>query len=70
MIYSNPEFFVLFFLTLAAFSLSRAYTARFSILLAASLIFYSWAGFFDLAVFLSVVVVSWLSTLGAEKFPL
>ena len=69
MIYSNPEFFLLFGLTLAAYSLARSYGLRFSILLAASLAFYAWAGVFDTLIFVLVILVSWLAVALSERYP-
>lgn len=68
-VYSNPEFFVLFALTLAAYALASSYKARFRVLLASSLLFYAWAGLFDAAVFVLVILVSWLAVWGSEKRP-
>ncbi len=69
MIYSNPEFFLLFILTLVPSVLIPDKKIRFYLLLAMSLAFYSWAGIFDTLVFLFVVFMSWLSAWSACKFP-
>lgn len=69
MVYSNPEFFALFGLTWALYSLSSSYRARFSILLTASLVFYGWAGLFDGLIFLLVILISWLAVWGSERRP-
>jgi D-alanyl-lipoteichoic acid acyltransferase DltB (MBOAT superfamily) len=69
MIYSNPEFFILFGLTLAAYSLARSYRLRFLVLLAASLTFYAWAGLFDGLIFVLVILVSWSAVAFSEKYP-
>ncbi|MGZ3651512.1 MAG: MBOAT family O-acyltransferase, partial [Bdellovibrionota bacterium] len=69
MIYSNPEFFVFFVAVFLAYYLVRNYTARFYILLCSSFLFYAWAGVFDTAIFVSVILVSWLSTYISVRFP-
>ncbi len=69
MVYSNPEFFVLFALTWALYSLFSSYKPRFAVLLAASLVFYFWAGLFDGLIFLVVILISWLAVWGSEKRP-
>jgi len=69
MIYSNPEFFVLFGLVLVAYGLARSYGLRFSILLAASLAFYAWAGLFDTLIFVLVILVSWLAVAFSQRYP-
>jgi alginate O-acetyltransferase complex protein AlgI len=69
MIYSNPEFFILFGLTLALYSFARSYRLRFFILLAASLTFYAWAGLFDALIFVLVILVSWSAVALSQKYP-
>lgn len=69
MLYSSPEFILLFLLTFAAFGLAARHAARFTILLAASLLFYAWAGLFDAAIFCFVVTISWLTVALARRFP-
>lgn len=69
MLYSSPEFFLLFLLTWTIYVLSWSERARFSTLLAASLIFYAWAGVFDSLIFVFVVMISWLSVWIARKRP-
>ena len=69
MLYSNPEFFLLFGVTLALFLWLESYRARFALLLAASLVFYAWAGLFDFAVYLFVVTVSWTAVALARRHP-
>ncbi len=69
MIYSNPEFVLFFLVTAGAFFLARGYEARFRVLLAASLVFYAWAGLFDTLIFIFVVVVSWLATALTNRYP-
>ncbi len=69
MIYSSPEFLILFSLTLLVYLLSPTYKARFYTLLTSSLLFYSWAGIFDSCIFLFVVIISWLATYFAARTP-
>jgi alginate O-acetyltransferase complex protein AlgI len=69
MIYSNPEFFILFSIVLGLFLAVRNYSFRFWLLISGSLFFYAWSGFFDTFIFLSVVTLSWLSTLFATFYP-
>jgi alginate O-acetyltransferase complex protein AlgI len=69
MIYSSPEFIILIALALAAYSMARSYRLRFSILLAASAIFYSWAGRLDSLVFFLVILFSWSVVFLSERYP-
>jgi alginate O-acetyltransferase complex protein AlgI len=69
MIYSTPEFLILLAIALPLFLLLNGYRARFSILLASSLFFYAWAGMFDTAIFLFVVLLSWSAPRLALSFP-
>jgi hypothetical protein len=58
-IYSNPEFLILFIPTLILFLALKNYSARFYVLLGASLLFYAWAGLEDTLVFFLVISSSW-----------
>lgn len=49
------------------FLLGRSQNSRLYMLVAASLFFYIWAGFFDTLIFLFVVVVSWVAVWMAEN---
>ncbi len=69
MVYSNPEFVLLFLSTLGAYLIAPGRSARFAVLLLASLVFYSWAGLADGAIFLAVVAVSWLAVALARRYP-
>jgi alginate O-acetyltransferase complex protein AlgI len=69
MIYSSPEFLLLLCLTLAGYALAGSYRARFLVLLAASFIYYAWAGLFDSIVFALVIAVSWLAVALSERYP-
>lgn len=69
MIYSNPEFIILFSATLGLYSLFNSYRSRFLILLTASILFYLWAGVFDGIVFLFVILMSWLAAALGERYP-
>lgn len=69
MIYSTPEFFALFAVTLFGMFVIRSYSWRFFLLLASSLFFYSWSGIVDSLIFLAVVFVSWLAVALAHRFP-
>ena len=69
MIYSNPDFIILFIVTLASFLIVRSYNIRFYFLLLASIFFYSRSGLEDTLIFFSVIIVSWLATLLADKIP-
>jgi alginate O-acetyltransferase complex protein AlgI len=68
MIYSTPEFFILFLVTSALLLLAGSrIPVRFAILTAASLFFYAWAGLFDTVIFFFVVLISWLCALGMTR---
>lgn len=69
MLYSNPEFFILFLLTFLLFRTLASFRARFFTLLIASVIFYSWAGVKDTFIFLFVVAVSWTAVFMAHRRP-
>lgn len=69
MIYSTPEFVLLFLLTFLAYVCAPGRRTRFAVLLAASLAFYAWTGPTDTAVFLCVVAGSWLSAALARRDP-
>ncbi len=69
MVYSSPEFILLFVFTLCAYLLSRKRGLRFCVLLSASLTFYAWAGIFDTAVFLCVIGVSWTAVAASRRWP-
>ena len=69
MIYSHPEFFMLFTVCLTLTLLCPWYTLRLWILLLTSLFFYAWAGTLDTLLFLLVVLVSWLAIFFANKYP-
>jgi alginate O-acetyltransferase complex protein AlgI len=68
-IYSNPEYFILLLLTLVTFCLVPGYRFRLWLLIVSSFVFYSWAGFLDTLIFGAVIVIAWLSTWFAEKYP-
>lgn len=69
MLYSSPEFFLLFLLTFGAFRALRGYAARFNVLLLSSVLFYAWAGVEDTLIFLFVVAVSWSAVYLASRGP-
>ena len=68
-IYSNLEFFILLAFALSGYLFVRGQTARLLILVSASFVFYAWASFFNLSLFLFVVAVSWLGATLARRFP-
>jgi alginate O-acetyltransferase complex protein AlgI len=67
-IYSNPEFLILFIPTLILFLALKNYSARFYVLLGASLLFYAWAGLEDTLVFFLVISSSWAAVYAANRF--
>lgn len=69
MIYSTPEFILLFAATLGFYLLFAQKRIRFGILLAASLGFYAWAGVFDALIFAFVVAASWGAALMSGRDP-
>ncbi len=69
MIYSNPEFILLFLTLWFLYVPISTYWYRFSLLLTASWVFYSWVGPLDSLIFLLVIFVCWLSVSLAQKFP-
>ncbi len=68
MIYSRPEFIFLFLVCLLGYLSLPTRKSRFYLLLGGSFFFYAWAGFLDTFIFLSVIVVSWLSTWLAHHY--
>jgi alginate O-acetyltransferase complex protein AlgI len=69
MIYSTPEFFILFVLTSLLFLLVDSYWFRFVLLISVSLIFYSWSSFFDTVIFFFVVLISWACAWAMNTYP-
>ena len=70
MIYSNFEYFVLLIATVLLFcAFSKSYLARFTLLTAASLLFYSWLSVVECFVFFFVVVFSWAFLWAAHRDP-
>ena len=69
MIYSNPEFFILYAVTFTAYLLSSSYRARFLTLLFASAFFYAWSGWVDSLIFAAGIAGSGSSTLLAHHYP-
>lgn len=69
MIYSSPEFFVFFAIVGLLYALAGSHRVRFLILLVSSLFFYLWTGLEDTALFLVVVVGSWLAVWCSERWP-
>jgi alginate O-acetyltransferase complex protein AlgI len=69
MIYSQPEYLILLIAVAAICPLLRSYYARLWFLIAASLVYYAWAGLFDSLIFLAVVVSSWAAVALAKRYP-
>ncbi|RZA06020.1 MAG: hypothetical protein EOP11_11390, partial [Proteobacteria bacterium] len=70
MIYSNLEYVVLLVTTILLFAaFTRSYRARFFVLTAASLLFYSWLSLVECFVFFFVVVFSWAFLWAANQDP-
>jgi alginate O-acetyltransferase complex protein AlgI len=69
MIYSDADFCIFFAIVFCLYLLLKSYNLRFALLLVASLIFYAWAGLFDTAIFLFVVMFSWLAVYLARRYP-
>jgi alginate O-acetyltransferase complex protein AlgI len=67
-IYSNLEYVCLLVATILLFAaFTRSYRARFFVLTAASLLFYSWLSLVECLVFFFVVVFSWLFLWAANR---
>ncbi len=69
MIYTRLEYAILLAVTWMLFMIYREKIGRTYLLIAASLIFYGWAGPFDLAIFLTVIAFAYMCTVLATRFP-
>jgi len=69
MIYTRIEYAMLLIPVFVLYMLFRKVENRSALLLAASLIFYAWAGPFDLGIFLAVIGVSYACVYCSFKFP-
>jgi alginate O-acetyltransferase complex protein AlgI len=67
-IYSNPEFLVLFSATLLSYLAFPQPRIRFAVLFSSSLVFCLWASVFDTAIFAFVVLLSWASAAAAHHW--
>lgn len=69
MIYTRLEYAMLLIPVFVLYMLFRSVPNRSAILLAGSLIFYAWAGPFDLGIFLAVIAISYASVYLSFRYP-
>ena len=69
MVYAKPEYLVLIATVVAIYPWLRPPSSKQAFLIAASLVFYAWAGLFDTGIFLAVVVSSWAAVALARAYP-